>query len=395
MAARKKTTKKKSRGGSGGKEYPPDVLGSLARSLAAGPAPAGVLVRGDEPYFRFQAVELLRAAARERGAEVSTHDAGDSEFNSAALLDDLAAAPLFAVERCVVLRNAGKLLAGKVRAGLADSVGRALIAFLARKAGGTDGAGGGGLVLDAETLRKDSKVAKALAGAGGTVVECRRLWDSPPPWSPNADPRSTELVRWILDRAREKEVTLNRDQAAFVAAATGNRLAALDDQLERLRRGGERELAEVVGWDASASPFDVAESIVLGDLPRALAGLESLFTSGFEEKGGGRKRDAGASVQLLLAALNGKVRESRTGAAALAQGLDEGEAASRAGVPTWPQARAAFATRTGQRDAHEWESMLRDLGALERCTRRSGTVDAGDFSAFALRWRRRRSATRR
>ncbi|MDP6519858.1 MAG: hypothetical protein QF599_09595 [Planctomycetota bacterium] len=390
MAARKKTTKKKARRSSATKEYPPDVLRGLARSLDSAPAPRGVLVRGDEPYFRFQAVELLRAAARKRGAEVSTHDAGDSEFNSAALLDDLAASPLFAEERCVVLRNAGKLLAGKVRAGLADSVGRALVAFLGREAGEA----GGGLVLDAESLRKDSKVAKAMTSGGGTIVECRRLWDSPPPWSPNADPRSTELVRWILERSGEKEVKLNRDQAAFVAAATGNRLAALDDQLERLRRGGERELAEVVGWDASASPFDVAEQIVLGDLPRAMAGLESLFTAGFEEKGGGRKRDLGAIVQLLLSALNGKARESLAGAAALAEGLDEGEAANRAGVPSWPQARAAFTRRTDLRDADEWESMLRDLGALERCTRRAGTVDASDFSAFALRWRRRRAPGR-
>jgi DNA polymerase III delta subunit len=389
MTAQKKKTKGTGRG-SAGKEYPPDVLRQLASSLSGdGELPRGILVRGDEPYFRFAAVDLLRAAARRRGAEVTIHDAGDTEFNPSALLDDLSISPLFAEARCVVLRNAGKLLAGKVRAGLADTVGSALIGFLGR-----DG-DGGSLILDAQSMRKDSKVAKALTQCGGMVVECRRLWESPPPWSRDADPRSTELVRWTLDRAKDLDVPLNRDQAAYVVAATGNRLSALDDQLERIRRGGEKSLAEIVGWEAGASPFEVAEQIVLGDLPRAISGLEAMFTSGFEEKGGGRKVDSGAVVQLLLSAMNGKARESLAGTAALAEGLDEDAAAARAGVPTWPQARAAFAARTGMRNAGEWEAMLRDLGALERRTRRSGTVSANDFTAFALRWRRRKSAARR
>ena len=69
MTAQKKKTKGTGRG-SAGKEYPPDVLRQLASSLSGdGDLPRGILVRGDEPYFRFAAVDLLRAAARRRGAE--------------------------------------------------------------------------------------------------------------------------------------------------------------------------------------------------------------------------------------------------------------------------------------------------------------------------------------
>ena len=53
---------------------------------------------------------------------------------------------------------------------------------------------------------------------------CRKLWDSPPPWDP--DPRKSELALWVRARSGDLGVCLTPDDAAYVAAATGNDLAA-------------------------------------------------------------------------------------------------------------------------------------------------------------------------
>ena len=66
---------------------------------------------------------------------------------------------------------------------------------------------------------------------------------------------------------------------------------SLEDQIEKLRHSGGRGLREVVGWDAATTPWVVAEEIAAGDAPRALLGIETLFSGGFQEKSGRRLLD--------------------------------------------------------------------------------------------------------
>ena len=345
---------------------PLEQLEALERELAAGkPLARGYLVRGDEPYFREAALRALTAAATRAGLELARHDAGDPDFKAGELCDDLGSASMFAPARCVLVRRAGRLLrqepGEELRGGAAVE---ALLAFLRRKGEA------GVLLLEGQGLRVDSAPAKALREAGGSVVSLRKLWETPPPWDP--DPRRTELVQWLLARARARGIGLRPEDAAFVAAATGNDLAALEEQLERIQNRGAAELRSVVPWTAGSSPFQVAEELLTGNLQRALPGLEALFRGGFQGKDG-RETNEGALIAMLLGSLRNKLW------------------ASLAALDAPGDADADTSKRLPTRTPEGWERFAREVWALERRSRTRG-VDLDEFFRFALRTRVRTAA---
>lgn len=362
---------------------PQTQLDTLARELEAAKAlHRAYLFRGDERFFRDQGARAVAERARALGAEVTRYDESDPDFNLALLMDDLAARPMFAEARCVVVRGAAKLLKkeGKSDAPLTIAV----RSFLEGSLEGT-------IVLDAEGLRADHAVAKAVAKSGGTSITCRKLWDSPPPWAAG-DMRKVELVQWLVARARVKGVRLGPDDAAMLASSTGNDLYALDAQLEKLRYAPPSQAASTVkalaGSERSVSPWTIGEQLVQGDVRRAAPGVEQLFRSGFQGRDGTREVDPRALVMVLLNAVRSKVRQALAGARVMAAGGDLAQAAEAAGVGTWPKARAEFEARLRSRPVTAWQGMLSECNALERATRESRSLDANDFFALALRWAR-------
>jgi DNA polymerase III delta subunit len=239
-------------------------------------------------------------------------------------------------------------------------------------------------VLAANKLFATHGLVKA-AEEHGLVIGCRRLWDSPPPWNP--DPRQAEPVVWLLRRARERRVDLTPDQASYVYAATGNDLAALDEQLQRIAATGGAGLREVVGWESGASPYDVAEHLVAGRAARAVGGLETLYRGGAAQRDGSRVLDtAGITIQLANA-VSAELRETLAGAREVARGLAPAAAAGAAGVKGPPQALAEFAQRVVLRPPEAWARMVEELAQVERRTRTSAGADVNEFVHLALRWR--------
>ncbi|MCP3914436.1 MAG: hypothetical protein GY711_02640 [bacterium] len=377
MAARKKATRKAR------DPHPEEELASLESAFVGADHPPAVVLRGEERYFRDTGVRSVVAAAARAGHELCRHDANDPEFDLPRLLDDLTGGALFATSRCIVVAGADLLLK---KAGRRYSAGLQA-ALLARLAEPDDGV----LVLTADNLRADSVVVKAVKKAGGLVLGCRKLWDTPPPWDP--DPRRAELVQWLLGKARTRRVQLAPDEAAYVVAATGNDLYALEAQLTRIAERGPSGLRELVGWDGGGSPWVVAEHIVTVDAPRALAGIESLFAGGFQGKDGTRTLDAGGLTAMLARAVVGKLRETARGAAVLAAGGSSAAAAAAAGVKG-PMAQRSFEARVALREARAWQTMLDDACTLERRSRTWGTVDASDFFAMTMHWAIRHPASR-
>ncbi len=357
---------------------PTEELGSLERDLAGGLLPAYVL-RGEERYFRERAARAIEAAAATRSIEVVRHDVKDPEFDLSRLLDDLAGGALFSSARCVVVHHADSLIKKGAKR-YTPALASAINSRLATKDGGV-------VVLAAETLRADHALVKALVAAGGRVVGCRKLWDTPPPWNP--DPRQAELCLWLVARARELAVRLSNDEAAYVVAATGNDLYALEGQLARLGDRGSSSLAELVGWNSGGTPWELAETLVDGDLRRSVAGLEALFAAGFHARDGTRTVDRGGLVAMLVSALAARLREAASGAAALAAGEGMPAAMAAAGVSGPPRAKAAFEARVQRQSASEWRRRLEEACALESRSRSGARVDANDFAALALAWYRR------
>ena len=365
---------------------PQTQLDGLARSLAeASELAPGYVFRGDERWFREQGERAVVARAKELGCEISRHDANDPDFVLSRLLDDLSAPPMFAASRCVVVQGAASLLkkAGKADAPLTHAV----KAFLASSLGGT-------VVLDAAGVRADQAAVKAIVAAGGTVVTCRKLFDGPPPWAAG-DARRAELVQWLVARARARGQRLSPDDAVLLAAAAGNDLYALDAQLEKLRYApnGAQAVRALAGSERAVSPWAIAEDLCRGDARRAVPALEQLFRSGFTGRDGTREVDPRSLCAVLLTAVRSKVRQALAGTRALAQGGDAAQAATAAGVGTWPKARAEFDERLRSRPAAMWPGMLAEVNALERGTRENRTLDANDFVLLALRWARPQGAS--
>jgi hypothetical protein len=315
-------------------------------------------------------VSALRARAEAHGFEVCLHDAvretEGSDFRLARLIDDLSGGGLFAARRFVVVRNPGELL--KKVEGEESPLTRAVLAFV------NSAEDPGTVVLADPSLRADHAVVKALLARGGLAPSFRRLWENPPPWKP--DPLGSELVVWAVRRARELGVALTGEQALFVSAATGNDLAALDDQLETIRASGGRDPRLSVRWVAGGTPWHVAEHLLAGNLARGLSGVETLFQGGFQEKSGRRLLEPAALSAMLISSLQRGALQSL----ALAAG---GEFSG--GAPLQREAALALAK---SRSADDWRAFLWHTAELERSLKSGGGVDQNDLAGFALRWAR-------
>ncbi len=377
--------KKASRGGGKKRDpLPEDALRSL-KSKVSSDLPPIVILRGEETYFRDRGVAMCVEAAKAAGMEICRHDAVDPEYSAARLLDDLSTGALFQSARCLVLHNAERVVIERASQ-FSASIRDAMKARLSSKAEGA-------LVLSMSKLLATNTLAKAATAAGGELVGCRRLYDSPPPWDP--DPRKAELVQWCAARARDLKVQVDLNEAAYIVAATGNDLASIDDQLKSLVGRGKEAIQELVAWDATASPYEVAEQIASGDLKRSLVGLETLFSGGASQRDGSRTIDVGGIVAQLSAAISAKVREAARVAEAVLEGLPPKRAAERCGIKGSPKMIEDFMTRFQARAPGDWAVMLEEFGELERRSRSNVTVDVTDFAQFALRWRRRKAAVRR
>lgn len=351
------------------KEDPPWIeLARLEGAVKSGPLARAYALRGEERYFRERAIAALRARAEAEGFELCSHDGASKEggeFSLARLVDDLSGGGLFAPRRFVLVRNPGEWL--KKSEGEDSALTRAALRFVAA----ADDVGT--LVVSDSSLRADHALVKALVARGGAAPGFRKLWETPPAWRP--DPLGSELVQWILVRGPELGLRLTGEQALYLAAATGNDLSALDDQLETLKSGGGRDLKSLVAWTTGGSPWTVADHLLAGDLPRALSGLEVLFRGGFQEKSGKRLLEPAGLAAMLLPAL------ARGASAALAERTNPGSGGNS------PGDKAARA-RAELRSPADWQRLLEEVSALERRMKTGGELGLDHFARLALAWSR-------
>lgn len=362
---------------------PPTQLRSLVDGLGAQGLPRVALLRGEERYFVERGVEALIEAAGKSGLELCRHDAQDPEFEPAALLDDMGGNPMFASARCILVRNVD---AGRAGEGLLKKQGSKPSPFTRLALSFIESQREGCLIITGRSIRADHAIAKAIKSAGAPLLSLRKLWDTPPPWSP--DPRKVELALWVGTRSRELGLRLSPDDCAYLAAATGNDLAAIDTQLEKLRQGGPQKLREIVGWNSGGTPWKAADELMGGDVARGIAALESLFRAGFHsDRDGKTEVNPAALAAIVLGTLRSKARQALCGARALSAGKSLDRAADEAGVGKQKLARDSFAAQLALRGGEAWEAIYRDVLELERKSRSGAEIDVNDFIPLALRWR--------
>lgn len=258
------------------------------------------LVAGDEPLLVGEALDTIRAGARQRGfSERELHVAGNG-FDWAELINSGANLTLFAEKRIVELR----LPTGKPgRQG-----GASIIALLENT--GPDLL----LLISAPKLDRSAaaaKWAKAVEAHGALV----QVWP--------IDQR--ELPAWIGGRMRDAGLDPDRNAVRLIAERVEGNLLAADQEIQKLRLllGEGRVTAEDVAHAvADSSRYDVyklADAAVSGDAVRALRILAGV-------------RAEGVDAVIVVWALTRELRSLGRIAAMVHSGMELGSALQKSGV---------------------------------------------------------------
>ncbi len=385
---------------------PAELLEELDRGLASKTPPRVVIAatapaaRGEEPFLSDLAIRRIVARAETSGAEVATFDAGASGFDPSGLFAELTTRSLFAASTLRVVRGADALLKGGRGAASEDAEGdeespkrsreaavspfeRAVLAFAAGAAAGD------GLAIVARKLR--APFARAVREAGGLVLEFRPLYDKP--FRGDGPVESTELGAFVQSLAKEASLRLGRGALAALLARTGSSLGAAAAALEKLRSvhaSAEVSVRDVelhVAATRAGSAWTLAEAIVQGEPGRALSEIALLAESGARDSDG-KSIAADGAFAMALSAVVRDARRNAAAAARMAEGSTFEEAASAAGVPSFPAALDSFRKALGARRPPEHARFLDDVAEAELSIRRGGEKAQSALERLAFRGRR-------
>jgi hypothetical protein len=286
------------------------------------------------------------------------------DFRLQGLLDDLTGFAMFASARCVTVAEPEALL--KKSAGARNR-------RSPKPCAASCGAARGTLVLVADSLRSDLAIVKELVQAGALLKTFRKLYDRPAPWERDPDPRRTELVAWLVQRAEGTQSRADGRSGAVLAHSQGNDLAALDDQLSALASGGAKDALARLMSNAAGSPAQVAGRSDRGRRGEQPARDRDLVPRRHaRERDGARETDDAALVQILLGYLRPRVRAGVAASEAIERGRDGAGCAGEAGSAPMTEhsvIRSASALRgSGARCSTIWSSSNGARGAARRST---------------------------
>lgn len=233
-----------------------DLPGQLAKGLAP-----VYLIGGEEPLLIEEALDALRAQARQSGfaeREVLHADGSFDWARLAAVSDNLS---LFSDRRLVELRLPGgkpgrdgaAVLKAQAESPVADTL---LVVVTGRL----------------EAAQRKSAWAKAFAEAGVMSYA----------WSL----KRGQLPSWIATRAKRHGLTVDREVSELLLARNEGNLLALAQELDKLALlvgTGRLDIAaarEAVADSARFAVFDLPEAMIAGDVARSLRIIERLRGEG-------------------------------------------------------------------------------------------------------------------
>jgi DNA polymerase III delta subunit len=291
---------------------------------------------GQEEFFKRDVVEhLLRrvlGAARPGGSFTETMPKSAADVRG--VLIDLSTPSFLTPMQVVWLRDPSKYIA--------DTQDELLAAL-------ADGFSCGHLVIDFERLDGRTKFAKAVIAAQA-AIECRRLWDTPPPWKAGTAPYETELHQWVVRHAARAGLKLTPPLAGELVACTGNTPGVIDQEIKKLlaRLGkGATPTAEqihaLVPDTRRDSVFALVDHTINGEAREAYATLERLLRFGHVIDGK-LVLDGASIAQVALGAFSKRLRTLRRAERMIAEGQPPtADSLAAAGIATRPQAPAVIA----------------------------------------------------
>jgi DNA polymerase III delta subunit len=147
------------------------------------------------------------------------------------------------------------------------------------------------IILEVLSIDKRTKLAKAISGKQGVIIECDKLFDRPAPWETKKPEYDSELTKWIVMHARSYDKTMNLKSAFCLIERTGNSLAIIDRQLDALSVfvSDRKEISiEDIQMFSGASHreklFNLLDAIGMKDTISAVKMAENIFNTGMENE---------------------------------------------------------------------------------------------------------------
>ncbi len=192
------------------------------------------------------------------------------------IFDEVRTAPMFGKHKLIVVENADGLLV-KYQERISEYI---------KNPFGTNC-----MILEVLSLDKRTKLAKAMGGKQGVLVECDKLFDRPAPWETKKPEYDSELTKWIVMHARNYNKSMNLKSAFCLLERTGNSLAIIDRQLDALSIfvGDRSEISiEDIQMFSGASHreklFNLLDAIGMKDTISAVKMAENIFNTGMENE---------------------------------------------------------------------------------------------------------------
>ncbi|HJO48925.1 MAG TPA: hypothetical protein QF625_08265, partial [Candidatus Scalindua sp.] len=147
------------------------------------------------------------------------------------------------------------------------------------------------LILEVLSIDKRTKLAKAMDGKQGILIECDKLYDKPAPWETKKPEHDSELTRWIVMHARNFEKIINLKSAFCLLEKTGNDLAIINNQIDALSvYTGDRneitadDIQKLLGVSHREKLYSLLDAIGMKDTISAVKMAENIFDVGMENE---------------------------------------------------------------------------------------------------------------
>ncbi len=147
------------------------------------------------------------------------------------------------------------------------------------------------LVLEVLSIDKRTKLAKAMDGKQGILIECDKLYDKPAPWETRKPEHDSELTRWIVMHAGNFDKIINLKSAFCLQEKTGNDLAIINNQIDALSvyTGDRKEITiediqDLLGVSHREKLYNLLDAIGMKDTISAVRMAENIFDVGMENE---------------------------------------------------------------------------------------------------------------
>ncbi len=270
------------------------------------------LVIGEEPYFRDQALSILRMAGQGKDGSESLNNSADNDSSQMFHVDvvygdETDASEILAISEETSFFSLRRLLIIKWADKLSARDGEALMPYFQAPNETTT------LVITAAKLDGRTKWVQDLKKRA-TVVECAPVFEG-------------QRAAWVTQRARElglqledSAIELLKDQVAEGLYGTAGELEKLVAFMPEGHRVLAQDVETVRGKPPGISVFDWSEAVARGDQGRALDIVA-------------KNLETGEAPLRMLGAFLWQMRKIWKTHALMQEGQDAGQAARQAGIP--------------------------------------------------------------